>query len=892
MSRPSPVRLIARPLEDRTAPAASPLDPTYGTGGLAEFSVGTAPGGSADQLTGMAALPDGRVVVVGFTGGSAGFGQTAVARLTPDGQLDSSFGNGGKQVVAFPEGGSEGEAVAVTPDGGAVVAGAVQVPGSPYGTFAFGVARLLPDGRLDPSFGTGGTVVVPNRGSVTEAEATAVAVLPNGSVVVAGSANLTTGRVVRLTPGGQLDPTFGAGGEVLLRQPGDVVDSPFAVAALAGGDVLVGENTQGADAGSLTAVRLTPDGALDPGFGAGGRAIIPFRTSGYSVGSTGYGGGMAVLPDGRVVLTGQVVMSGSSYEFEVARVTPDGQPDPTFGVGGGVALGFPGWDQAQAEGVAVRPDGRVVVVGGVESQTDTRPAFAQLLPNGQLDPAFGGGRATLPFTPPVSPLTGANIGNLPYQDAAHAAVVLPDGRVVFGGTAITSFQTSELIVGRLAATVPPPPPPTVTGLGDETVPAGAGPATYRFTVASDDPPADAVVVTASSSDPALVPDGNLTVGGAGGSRTLTVAPAPGRYGRAVITVRAAAPLDAAGVASFTLTVMPPPGIVAAGAATGTAVPVDPAAGPGTAPAAGSPLDPFPGTPGAVRATSADVTGDGTPDVIAGVGPGGGSRVRVTDGRTGTVVAEVDAFEPGYTGGVFVAAAAPTGGGAAEVVVGADVGGGPRVRVFALVGGALVPQADFFGIDDPGFRGGVRVALGDVNGDGTPDLVVGAGPGGAPRVAVFDGRGLLASGPPPRLVGDFYAFEDTSRTGVAVAAGNVTGDGQADVVVGSGAGGGPRVRVVGGRALLGAAPFTTLDAVPAAVVADFYAGDPAARGGVWVAARDLYPDGAAAVVTGSGAGEPAQVRVYPAAAVTGGANPTPDQEFDPFGTATPDGVVVG
>src|SRR5207248_3357299 len=122
-------------------------------------------------------------------------------------------------------------------------------------------------------------------------------------------------------------------------------------------------------------------------------------------------------------------------------------------------------------------------------------------------------------------------------------------------------------------------------------------------------------------------------------------------------------------------------------------------------------------------------------VIVAPGPGGGPRVRVFDGRDGSNLAELLAFEPTFTGGVYVAAGDITGDGIAEIVVTPDPGGGPRVRVFS--GQTLAPVTDFFGIADPAFRGGARAAVADVNGDGTPDLIVSAGFGGGPRIAGFD-----------------------------------------------------------------------------------------------------------------------------------------------------------
>ena len=91
--------------------------------------------------------------------------------------------------------------------------------------------------------------------------------------------------------------------------------------------------------------------------------------------------------------------------------------------------------------------------------------------------------------------------------------------------------------------------------------------------------------------------------------------------------------------------------------------------------------------------------------------------------------------------------------------------------------------------------------------------------------------------------------------------------------------------------MSAGPFASLDAVPAAQVANFFAGDAGLRGGVRVALRDADGDGKADLVTGSGEGEPSRVRLFKAAALPAGPS-TPDQELDPFGAALADGVFVG
>ena len=247
--------------------------------------------------------------------------------------------------------------------------------------------------------------------------------------------------------------------------------------------------------------------------------------------------------------------------------------------------------------------------------------------------------------------------------------------------------------------------------------------------------------------------------------------------------------------------------------------------------------------GGVSVAVGDVTGDGVADTVVGAGAGGGPRVRVFDGATGNVVRDFFAFEPTFTGGVTLTLGDVTGDGIPEIIVGADAGGGPRVRVLDGASNAPRTIADFFAFEQT-FAGGVRLASGsDLSGDGVADLLIAAGPGGGPRVARFDGQSLAANRP-TRLVGDTFAFDPNLRGGTAVALGDVTGDGVPDVITGAGPGGGPRVRVEDG-----ATGQTALD---------FFAGDAADRAGVSVATRD----GRLAV----GRGQAGNVGLYRAAAL--------------------------
>ena len=300
---------------------------------------------------------------------------------------------------------------------------------------------------------------------------------------------------------------------------------------------------------------------------------------------------------------------------------------------------------------------------------------------------------------------------------------------------------------------------------------------------------------------------------------------------------------------------------------------------------GPELRPFGDFGGGVRSVTADVYGDGIPDVIVGMGPSGGSQIRILDGRTfQDLIAPFSAFEESFRGGVFLATGDFTGDGRPEIVISADQGGGGRVRVLDVWGGSPRVVADFMGIDDDNFRGGARVGVGDINGDGIPELIVAAGFGGGPRVAIFDGRSV-ASGQPIKLVNDFFAFESTLRNGVYVTVGDFNGDGFGDLIFGAGPGGGPRVLVVSGTGVL----QNAVGAV-AAPLADFFAGPEDDRGGVRVATKDLNLDGFADLITGSGENRsPGEVRVF---LRTLGNALQSTASFDPFGPVSLDGIFVG
>jgi uncharacterized delta-60 repeat protein len=297
----------------------------------------------------------------------------------------------------------QANAVLVQPDGKIVTAG------FSLNEADFEVVRYNANGTLDPGFGTGGKVATVFTG--TE-QANAVLVQPDGKIVAAG---YTTGAnediaVARYTANGTLDSGFGTGGKV-TTSIGASDDAGFGAVLQPDGKIVVAGGTFNGSSEDFAVVRYNANGTLDSSFGSGGKVTT-------SLGShNDFGQAVVLQPDGKIVVGGYT-STGTAIVFAVVRYNTNGSLDTSFGSGGKVIA--PGSATEEALGVALEPDGRIVLAGltivGVGDFDVMR-----FNTDGSLDTSFGsGGKVTTDVTP----------GQF---DVGRAVAVQPDGKIVVTG---------------------------------------------------------------------------------------------------------------------------------------------------------------------------------------------------------------------------------------------------------------------------------------------------------------------------------------------------------------------------------------------------------------------------------------------------------------------------
>ena len=407
------------------------LDPSFGTSGVA--TVPLAPSGLSASADAVGIQSNGDLIVGGESGSGSSIAalisgsssnssapppQIVVGRLTPSGAKDTTFGSGGLATLPIPVASATDAfptSVAVQSDGSIVlsVQSVSLTPGgattAPDLTLQGFLMRLTPQGALDSTFGTGGEVAV--RPSSPEVEAEGVALDSLGNVLVTGLSapdqnSQGSAFVARFTKGGAPDTTFGAAGAA--SPVGTGVGT--AVVGAPSGEVVVGGDTPA----GLSLWGFTAAGAVDTAFGKGGQALLPLAplTDLRS---------LLALPDGSTLAVGD--FGGQAI---VAKFDGKGHLVPAFGDGGltGVGLSTPSF----ASGGALQANGDIVVGGssGGLSGLSGQPAgwVARFNPDGTPDRTFApDGAAALDVTS-TSPSVSADLG----------PVIANGDQPAFGGT--------------------------------------------------------------------------------------------------------------------------------------------------------------------------------------------------------------------------------------------------------------------------------------------------------------------------------------------------------------------------------------------------------------------------------------------------------------------------
>ena len=423
------------------AAADGDLDTGFGADGIALAGITDGDGGPSGCKP--IVQPDGKIVICGtrLSNGATG-SDFLVARFNADGSLDAGFGSNGRVTIDFDNGsgGDRANGIALQGDGRIVVAGTTH--GAALQSDDFAVARLTPDGTLDPTFaGIGKTTIVFNLDhGVGDDDVYAVAVEPDGTIVLAGSAETASGTVVavaRVLSDGARDAAFNLTGKVTFGfdLSGATVETDIAdgVAIDSKGRIVIAATanaTAPQDVAEFGAARLLANGELDASFNGSGRTTIAFDP-GTGI-SNALAFGVVIQDDERILIPGYANSSPwamQNMDMAAARLMPDGSPDADFGVDGKILVPFDleanGVDAAI--GAVQQPDGRLLLVGTALGNGTQYGIVARVTADGMPDASFGTlGRQTY------------DLGLTVPGTQAFTGVALQNSSVIVGGIAFVS----------------------------------------------------------------------------------------------------------------------------------------------------------------------------------------------------------------------------------------------------------------------------------------------------------------------------------------------------------------------------------------------------------------------------------------------------------------------
>jgi uncharacterized delta-60 repeat protein len=341
------------------------------------------------------------------------------------GDLDKTFSKDGKELTDFSGiTGFDGATSVVVQNDGELVVGGFSLGARDHD---FALARYKKDGTLDGSFGNQGKVITdisPGQGSADFDQIYVLALQKDGKIIAAGVSKRSLDdkdfALARYNRNGTLDKSFGGDGIVTTNFCKDCRDQINAIAIQKDGKILaVGASPalplQGLN--DFAIARYNKDGTLDKKFSGDGKLL-------HNFGGFEEARGVAVQKDGKIVVGGSGTPTGQRPDFIVARYKSNGLPDKTFGKTGKVITDLGAGEQLF--GLALQPDGKIVVTGETTDGITFFFAVARYKPSGALDKSFD--------------KDGVLAANLfpSFADRPRAIALQPDGKILVAGQGASS----------------------------------------------------------------------------------------------------------------------------------------------------------------------------------------------------------------------------------------------------------------------------------------------------------------------------------------------------------------------------------------------------------------------------------------------------------------------
>ncbi|HUM45704.1 MAG TPA: fibronectin type III domain-containing protein [Chitinophagales bacterium] len=304
----------------------------------------------------MKILPDGKMLVAGGTMVAQPDDiDFFCARLNADGSFDTSFGTNGVTTIHFTINEDEATAIALQPDGKIILAGYAQTGGVPTST---ALARLNNDGSIDNTFSGDGKVLA-SVGTNSEKGAQDILLLDDGNIMTTGYIQNTTQDILvwKFTSAGEIDMTFGNSGSKTIN-PNNSNDIGYAITRHPlNGRILIGGRYGIGTKADAMVLSISEQGVIDSAFGTNGYATLNINFADRA-------NAVFVQPDGKIIITGGHAASGISfYNCFTARFNEDGTIDNTFGTSNGYTLSPFGEVGSIGNDIDMQSDGKIVVAG-------------------------------------------------------------------------------------------------------------------------------------------------------------------------------------------------------------------------------------------------------------------------------------------------------------------------------------------------------------------------------------------------------------------------------------------------------------------------------------------------------------------------------------------------